>query len=77
MADWNVHDVAAGVLCRKCGNQLGNSPSDDFCSDECQTAWYTALVNPMARPYDEVMAEAHKHELDDGQWWAAGKRPAA
>lgn len=77
MADWDTRDAATVFLCRICGNSLGNSPSDDFCGDECQTAWYAALVNPMARPYEEVMADAHRHETQEGQWWAAGKRPAA
>lgn len=77
MAEEDIRDVPNAFLCWQCGNPLGSSPSDDFCGDDCQTAWYATLVDPMARPYDEVMAEAHRHERAAGQWWAAGKRPAA
>jgi hypothetical protein len=34
--------IDAAVGCQQCGAPLDGSPSDDFCSDDCQTAWHSA-----------------------------------
>lgn len=77
MADWDIRAVTTPLCCNpECRKPLTTSPSDDFCSDECQRAWHAGVVDPMAHPYDEVMATARRSERLRGPWWAAG-RPAA
>lgn len=34
-----------GPFCQWCGRPLRTSPSDDFCSPECQSHWHHNLVN--------------------------------
>lgn len=34
--------IDAAVGCQQCAGPLGDSPSDDFCSTECQNAWHAA-----------------------------------
>jgi hypothetical protein len=34
-----VESIDAALGCQQCGNPLGSSPSDDFCSDLCQGEW--------------------------------------
>jgi hypothetical protein len=38
----DVIDKATG--CQQCGATLGGSPSDDFCSEDCQHAWLSKRV---------------------------------
>lgn len=81
MADVDVGAATNAYACRRCGNPLGDSPSDFFCGERCQTEWYTAVANPPApphgEPHEEVVAETAGPESDRDQWWAAGRRPAA
>lgn len=45
------HDIVAAIDtaigCQRCGGTLATSPSDDFCTDECQTAWHAELLRPL------------------------------
>lgn len=34
-----------GPFCQWCGGLLWKSPSDDFCSPECQSHWHHSLIN--------------------------------
>ncbi len=51
--------IAAAVGCQHCEGPLGDSPSDDFCTDLCQEAWHAAhgdrllgYREPWDRPWD-------------------------
>lgn len=38
-------DVAIG--CQQCGGPLDDSPSSDFCNDDCQADWHAARTQPL------------------------------
>ncbi|MDX3661303.1 hypothetical protein PV646_28695 [Streptomyces sp. ID05-26A] len=51
-----IDSIAAAIGCQQCEGPLGDSPSDDFCSDYCQAAWTAARTAPLAsysEPEDE------------------------
>lgn len=77
--------IDAAVGCQQCGGELGDSPSDDFCSEVCQRTWRTehhaeVLVGyrePWQRPEDfpGVGTEAHDTSGERGGFgfgYAAG-----
>jgi len=44
--------------CAQCGGQLGTSPSPDFCSDSCQSAWHSkSAIHAIARPARRVSSD--------------------
>ena len=46
--------VSGVEWCQQCGGPLGQSPSGDFCAQECASAWAAAQVN--TRPGDAAAA---------------------
>lgn len=36
-----------GLLCQSCQRPLGRSPSDTFCSENCQQRWHAALITEL------------------------------
>jgi len=46
-------DTGRRGACSQCGRPLGDSPSDDFCSENCQAAWRAA--NSTVLPGHEVL----------------------
>lgn len=36
--------------CRRCGHPVGNSPSPDFCSEDCQQTWHEQQAAPAPPP---------------------------
>jgi hypothetical protein len=47
--------IDAAVGCQQCTGPLGDSPSGDFCSDDCQTAWHTERADQLTgyrEPYE-------------------------
>lgn len=40
--------IDQAIGCHECHGPLGASPSDDFCSEWCQTAWRAGRVDPLA-----------------------------
>jgi endogenous inhibitor of DNA gyrase (YacG/DUF329 family) len=57
-ADTAAEPTAAPGTCCKCGRPLGDSPSDDFCSENCQNLWRAehATVEPGNEVLDRVQA---------------------
>lgn len=37
----------AAIGCQQCEGELGDSPSDDFCGDECRRDWFSARSEPI------------------------------
>jgi endogenous inhibitor of DNA gyrase (YacG/DUF329 family) len=44
------------MFCPQCGKHLGDSPSDDYCSEDCQQGWMRTRVGAV--------------DLDDLTRWA-------
>jgi hypothetical protein len=42
--------IDAAIGCRQCGGSLDDSPSPDFCGEECQQTWHTARTEPLPAP---------------------------
>ncbi|HYQ69050.1 hypothetical protein [Actinophytocola sp.] len=42
-----VAAIDAAIGCQHCEAPLGESPSSDFCCEECQSAWHAAHVHPL------------------------------
>jgi len=60
-------DAATG--CQQCEGPLGDSPSDSFCSAECQDAWFAARSEPLVDYREPAESAAHySHELACGCW---------
>ncbi|MGW4114801.1 hypothetical protein ACWEFJ_28335 [Actinosynnema sp. NPDC004786] len=50
--------IDAAIGCGHCGGDLGDSPSFDFCSDECQTTWHAQRADvPEAMPEPDDLPE--------------------
>ncbi len=47
-------DAATG--CQQCGGPLGDSPSDDFCGENCQAAWRAERVGTFPELRDDWVA---------------------
>lgn len=47
-----IAELDAAIGCQQCGQPLGNSPSNDFCAPECQSAWSAAHAEDLS-VYDE------------------------
>lgn len=72
-------DTALG--CQQCGNDLGTSPSPDFCRELCQQDWHrarvgmAAILNPDLHlwPPDLVQRDPGLHRADCTNWteWVA------
>lgn len=61
------HDILAtidaAIGCQQCGQPIGDSPSDDFCTPACQTAWSAARAEAL-NTYDEPdELPVHAHNL--------------
>jgi hypothetical protein len=59
-----IDRIDAAVGCQQCGGPLGASPSDDFCGEDCQSAWRRAQVgaedgagDTRPAPVDEVFSD--------------------
>ena len=70
-------DVAIGS-CAQCGGPRGDSPSDDFCSQDCQEEWWRARSTPDGAYYRDsfnaALDELHPDytmEDDDYRAWPA------
>lgn len=62
--------------CFQCHGPLGSSPSDDFCSDSCQTAWHSKHADhTMSRPRPTAVPHplgGITYPVDPsqvGKWW--------
>lgn len=54
--DFLVTIDTSRARCKKCIGYIDTSPSDDFCSEECQRAWFNADDIPDGRSeYDEAV----------------------
>lgn len=42
-----IDQIDAITGCQHCENSLGDSPSDDFCSETCQTHWHAQHAQPL------------------------------
>lgn len=49
---------AGREACIQCGRNLGNSPSEDFCSEDCQQVWRARNVTVV--PGYEVLDRVHE-----------------
>lgn len=61
-----IAELDAAIGCQQCGSPLGDSPSNDFCTDTCQFAWSAARVDPLtsyAEPVDEPEYVGNQVEL--------------
>lgn len=45
--DATLAAIDDAISCQHCTGPLDGSPSPDFCSEECQTAWHTARAQPL------------------------------
>ncbi|MEU0467284.1 hypothetical protein ABZ215_25055 [Amycolatopsis sp. NPDC006131] len=45
-----IDAIDAATGCQQCGGPLGESPSDDFCSDWCQGVWHEARAERLTVP---------------------------
>jgi hypothetical protein len=45
--DSTLSAIDAATGCQQCEGPLGNSPSDSFCSDGCQGAWFASRSEPL------------------------------
>lgn len=58
-----ISTIDTAIGCQQCGRPLGDSPSDDFCSSECQMAWLAARTEALS-VYDEPDdLPVHAHNL--------------
>jgi hypothetical protein len=67
--------LAAVVGCARCGQDLGDSPSADFCSPGCQELWHRVRAKDPAQVLrEEDAAEATPvhcvYRLTTGWIWA-------
>ena len=61
-----IAELDAAIGCQQCGGPLDSSPSDDFCSPSCQTAWSAARTQPLTsyrEPDDQPAHVANLVEL--------------
>lgn len=42
--------IDTSIGCQHCGGPLADSPSPDFCSEDCQQTWHTGRVDPLPAP---------------------------
>ncbi|WAL67114.1 hypothetical protein ORV05_04820 [Amycolatopsis cynarae] len=45
-----VSDIERAIGCQHCGGPLGDSPSRDFCRQECQEDWRAERAEPLPFP---------------------------
>jgi len=50
LSDDIIARIDAAIGCRQCGGSLDDSPSPDFCGEECQQTWHTARAEPLPVP---------------------------
>jgi hypothetical protein len=54
--------------CVVCGTQRASSPSDFFCSDQCQRDWHARRVEPLR---SDVSTWLPSHVTRTGESWRA------
>ncbi|QUQ68207.1 hypothetical protein [Kutzneria sp. CA-103260] len=54
--------------CVVCGTERVSSPSDFFCSDQCQRDWHARRVNPLT---SDVSTWLPSHANPNGGTWRA------
>jgi hypothetical protein len=58
-----IAELDAAIGCQQCGCPLGDSPSADFCSPRCQTAWSAARAKPLTSYTEPDEQPAHVSNL--------------
>lgn len=58
-----IAELDAAIGCQQCGSPLGDSPSDDFCTPDCQAAWSAARTAPLASYSEPDEQAAHVSNL--------------
>lgn len=61
----------AAIGCQQCGGPLGDSPSGDFCDDECQRAWRSQNAEPLPWSPDAALVYPGR----DMATWSPDRRP--
>jgi len=57
--------IDAAVGCQHCGGPLGDSPSDDFCSELCQATYAAQIVGAEPDPQLLPLVECKTRP----RWW--------
>lgn len=58
-----ISELDSAIGCQQCGRPLGDSPSDDFCTPDCQAAWSAARTAPLASYSEPDEQPAHVSNL--------------
>ncbi|WP_037345914.1 hypothetical protein [Sciscionella sediminilitoris] len=59
-----LDQIDAAIGCQQCGRELGDSPSDDFCSESCQQRWHAGRAGATRPWFDEVDPDAVARMLE-------------
>lgn len=75
--DATLAAIDAAIGCQHCAGPLDGSPSPDFCSDTCQTAWHAARADPPpAREQIRASREGAEAGVALDSWMATLNRTA-
>lgn len=58
-----IAELDAAIGCQQCGGPLGDSPSADFCNDDCQQVWAAARAQALSSYIEPVDHPAHARNL--------------